>query len=96
MPKNLQGEVRESQNRIGILSGLQIFLNCDAETGLGERSGTVRPRAKVRRQLVWVSPFPGKVMASQRPWTVCFQEDLPSEVLSFLQSSMLKRRKTHV
>lgn len=44
MPKHLQEEVRESQNRIRILSGLQIFLHYDE--GLGASSGAVRPRAE--------------------------------------------------
>lgn len=60
MPKHLQGEVRESQNRIRILSVLKVFLTCDAEIGLGARSGTDKGQStesKVRRQLVWVPHF---------------------------------------
>lgn len=65
---------------------------------LGARSGAVRPRAEY-----WVRsqetaglgiPFPGEVMASQQSRTVCFQEDLPSEILRCLQSPVLMRRKT--
>lgn len=35
--------------------------------------------------------IPGEVMASQRSWILRFQEDLPSEIFSFLQSSVLKK-----